>query len=294
VLDAGLNEVPPGVAGDLYVCGAGLARGYLGQPGLTAERFVPDPKGAPGERMYRSGDRARRLADGTLDYLGRGDAQVKLRGFRIEPGEIEAQLLRHADVVDAAVLVRDDGAGEQLVAYVVSAQDATALWPRLREHLAGRLPAYMVPGQWLRLDALPLTPNGKLDRRALPAPQAAGAADFEAPHAGVESLIASIWQDVLGVSRVGRLDDFFALGGHSLLATQVASRLRDALAVEVPLRTLFEASVLSALAQALTALTDATQVRPAAIGDAVQDALREIESLSPEALQALLDAEARH
>ncbi|AJC22769.1 non-ribosomal peptide synthetase [Pandoraea pulmonicola] len=294
VLDAGLNEVPPGVAGDLYVCGAGLARGYLGQPGLTAERFVPDPKGAPGERMYRSGDRARRLADGTLDYLGRGDAQVKLRGFRIEPGEIEAQLLQHADVTDAAVLVRDDGAGEQLVAYVVSAQDAAALWPRLREHLAGRLPAYMVPGQWLRLDALPLTPNGKLDRRALPAPQAAGAADFEAPHAGVESLIASVWQDVLGVSRVGRQDDFFALGGHSLLATQVASRLRDALAVEVPLRTLFEASVLSALAQALTALTEATPVRPAAIGDAVQDALREIESLSPEALQALLDSEARH
>ncbi|MDR3398635.1 MAG: amino acid adenylation domain-containing protein, partial [Pandoraea sp.] len=293
VLDAGLNDVPPGVAGDLYVCGAGLARGYLGQAGLTAERFVPDPKGAAGERMYRSGDRARRLADGTLDYLGRGDAQVKLRGFRIELGEIETQLLRHEDVTDAAVLVRDDGAGEQLVAYVVSSLDADVLWTRLRSHLSGQLPAYMVPGQWLRLDALPLTPNGKLDRRALPVPQGAGAETFEAPRDGGETLVATIWQDVLGVPRVGRHDDFFALGGHSLLATQVASRLRDALSIDVPLRTLFEASRLSALAQALDTMTGTSQSNPAVADDALQAALREMESLSPEALQALLGSEAR-
>ncbi|VVE25297.1 non-ribosomal peptide synthetase [Pandoraea anhela] len=296
VLDAGLNEVPPGVAGDLYVCGEGLARGYLGQAGLTAERFVPDPKGAPGERMYRSGDRARRLADGTLDYLGRGDAQVKLRGFRIELGEIETQLLRHDDVTDAAVLVRDDGAGEQLVAYVVSPVEASALWPRLRSHLGGQLPAYMVPGQWLRLDTLPLTPNGKLDRRALPVPEAVGAQRFEAPHDGHEALIAAIWQDVLGVPRVGRHDDFFALGGHSLLATQVASRLRDALSLDVPLRTLFEASRLTALAETLDGLAaqaGASPSRGGATDDALQAALREMESLSPEALQALLGSEAR-
>lgn len=300
VLDAGLNEVPPGVAGDLYVCGDGLARGYLGQAGLTAERFVPDPKGAPGERMYRSGDRARRLADGTLDYLGRGDAQVKLRGFRIELGEIESQLLRHEDVTDAAVLVRDDGAGEQLVAYVVLSPeriadvDTAALWSRLRAHLGGALPAYMVPGQWLRLDALPLTPNGKLDRRALPVPEAAGAAQFEAPRDGNEARIASIWQEVLGVPRVGRHDDFFALGGHSLLATQVASRLRDALSLDVPLRTLFEASRLTALAQALDAMTGATPASPALADDDLQAALREMESLSPDALQALLGPDATH
>ncbi|VVE72162.1 Linear gramicidin synthase subunit B [Pandoraea anapnoica] len=300
VLDEGLNEVPPGVAGDLYVCGEGLARGYLGQAGLTAERFVPDPKGAPGERMYRSGDRARRLADGTLDYLGRGDAQVKLRGFRIELGEIESQLLRHEDVTDAAVLVRDDGAGEQLVAYVVSPPDratdvdTAALWSRLRTHLGGELPAYMVPGQWLRLDALPLTPNGKLDRRALPVPEAAGAVQFETPRDGIEARIASIWQDVLGVPRVGRHDDFFALGGHSLLATQVASRLRDALSLDVPLRTLFEASRLTALAQALDALAGTSPTRPEVADDDLQAALREMESLSPEALQALLGPEATH
>ncbi|VVE03233.1 non-ribosomal peptide synthetase [Pandoraea terrigena] len=294
LLDSGLNDVPPGVAGDLYVGGAGLARGYLGRAGLTAERFVPDPDGAPGARMYRSGDRARRLADGALDYLGRGDAQVKLRGFRIEPGEIEAQLQRHADVTDTAVLVRNDGAGEQLVAYVVSSPGPEdRLWERLRAHLAGRLPAYMVPGQWVRLEALPLTPNGKLDWRALPAPQSAGTAVFEAPHAGNEALVAAIWQGVLGVSRVSRHDDFFALGGHSLQATQVASRLRDALSVDIPLRTLFEASRLDALAQALDTLTGASRTPPIVADDALQAALREMESLSPEALAALLGSEHR-
>lgn len=245
VLDASLSEVPMGVPGDLYVSGAGLARGYLGRPALSAERFVPDPWGAAGTRMYRTGDRVRRLPDGTLDYLGRGDQQLKLRGFRIEPGEIEAQLLTHADVDDAAVLVRDDGAGDQLVAYVVAHTDHDdGLWGRLREHLATRVPAFMMPGQWLRLGALPLTPNGKLDRRALPAPQGA-AACFAPPEPGMEAEVAQIWRDVLGVERVGRHDNFFALGGHSLLATQMVARLQASSGRPVALRQLFETPVLA-------------------------------------------------
>lgn len=244
VLDASLAEVPMGVPGDLYVGGDGLARGYLGRPALSAERFVPDPWGPAGARMYQTGDRVRRLPDGTLDYLGRGDQQVKLRGFRIEPGEIEAQLLAHAEVSDATVLVRSEGADEQLVAYVVASAEDEGLWERLREHLATRVPVFMLPGQWLRLDALPLTPNGKLDRRALPAPQAA-AARFVPPEAGVETDVAQVWQSVLGVERVGRHDNFFALGGHSLLATQMVARLQAASGRPVALRQLFETPVLS-------------------------------------------------
>jgi acyl-coenzyme A synthetase/AMP-(fatty) acid ligase len=244
VLDASLAEVPMGVPGDLYVSGDGLARGYLGRAALSAERFVPDPWGKAGARMYRTGDRVRRLPDGTLDYLVRGDQQVKLRGFRIEPGEIEAQLLAHAEVGDAAVLVRNEGAGEQLVAYVVTQTDDDGLWERLRDHLATRVPTFMMPGQWLRLDALPLTPNGKLDRRALPAPQAAGTR-FVPPAPGVETDVAQIWQTVLGVSHVGRHDNFFALGGHSLLATQMVARLQAASGRPVALRQLFETPVLA-------------------------------------------------
>ncbi|VVE25316.1 non-ribosomal peptide synthetase [Pandoraea anhela] len=256
VLDASLAEVPMGVPGDLYVGGDGLARGYLGRPGLSAERFVPDPWGPAGARMYQTGDRVRRLPDGTLDYLGRGDQQVKLRGFRIEPGEIEAQLLAHDDVSDAAVIVRDDGLGEQLVAYVVASAGDDGLWERLREHLATRVPSFMMPGQWLRLDALPLTPNGKLDRRALPAPHAA-AARFVPPEAGVETDVAAVWQTVLGVARVGRHDNFFALGGHSLLATQMVARLQAASGRPVALRQLFETPVLSDFCAAWSAVAPA-------------------------------------
>ncbi|AJP57999.1 hypothetical protein UC34_15525 [Pandoraea vervacti] len=256
VLDASLAQVPMGVPGELYVGGQGLARGYLGRPALSAERFVPDPWGPAGARMYQTGDRVRWLPDGTLDYLGRGDQQVKLRGFRIEPGEIEAHLLAHAQVSDAAVLVRDDGLGEQLVAYVVTDADDEGLWARLREHLATRVPVFMLPGQWLRLDALPLTPNGKLDRRALPAPQAAGAR-FVPPADGVETDVARIWQTVLGVARVGRYDNFFALGGHSLLATQMVARLQAVSGRPVALRQLFETPVLSDFCAAWSAAAPA-------------------------------------
>jgi acyl-coenzyme A synthetase/AMP-(fatty) acid ligase len=274
VLDASLAEVPMGVPGDLYVSGDGLARGYLGRPGLSAERFVPDPWGPPGTRMYLTGDRVRRLPDGTLDYLGRGDQQVKLRGFRIEPGEIEAQLLAHDEVRDAAVMVRNDGAGEQLVAYVVTGEgggggDDDSLWMRLRDHLATRVPAFMMPGQWLRLDALPLTPNGKLDRRALPAPQAV-AARFVAPQPGVEADVAQVWRTVLGVPRVGRHDNFFALGGHSLLATQMVARLQVASGRSVALRQVFETPVLADFCAAWSAAA------PAALDAGARDALEDL------------------
>ncbi|MDR3398634.1 MAG: amino acid adenylation domain-containing protein [Pandoraea sp.] len=275
VLDASLAEVPMGVPGDLYVSGDGLARGYLGRPALSAERFLPDPWGRPGARMYQTGDRVRRLPDGTLDYLGRGDQQVKLRGFRIEPGEIEAQLLAHADVSAAAVLVRNDGAGEQLVAYVVAQADDDGLWERLRDHLATRVPAFMMPGQWLRLDALPLTPNGKLDRRALPAPQAAGAR-FVPPEPGVETDVAQVWQTVLGVPHVGRHDNFFALGGHSLLATQMVARLQAASGRPVALRQLFETPVLADFCAAWS--TTAPAALDAHARDVLDDLLGDLEA----------------
>ncbi|HVR99225.1 MAG TPA: amino acid adenylation domain-containing protein, partial [Thermoanaerobaculia bacterium] len=241
VLGHGLRPVPPGAAGELWLGGEGLARGYLGRPDLTAERFRPDPFGGAGGRLYRTGDRARWLAAGELEFLGRLDHQVKVRGFRIEPGEIEAALARHPGVAEAAVVVRED----RLVAYVAPGPDAAELRAFLRE----RLPEYMVPSSWVVLERLPRTPNGKVDRRALPALlERRVERRFTAPRTPVEELLAGIWSDLLRVERVGADDDFFDLGGHSLLATQVVSRLRGALGVELPLRSLFEAPTVAALA----------------------------------------------
>ncbi|HEY0082166.1 MAG TPA: amino acid adenylation domain-containing protein, partial [Pyrinomonadaceae bacterium] len=249
ILDAQLNPAPIGIAGELYVGGDGLARGYLNRPALTAERFVPDSfSPSPGQRLYRTGDLARFLPDGSIDYLGRGDQQVKLRGYRIELGEIEAVLAAHPAVREAIVVARDEtGADRRLVAYLVPAAAAAARpTPAvLRAHLRERLPDYMVPSAFVLLDALPLTPNGKVDRRALPAPDApTGTPDsgYVAPRTPTEEVLCGIWTEVLGTPRVGIDDDFFELGGHSLLATQVVSRVREALQVEVPLRALFEAS----------------------------------------------------
>jgi amino acid adenylation domain-containing protein len=250
VLDAHGEPAPVGVAGELYVGGAGVARGYLGRAGLTAERFVPDPFSAgTGARMYRTGDLGRWRADGTLEFLGRTDFQVKIRGFRIEPGEIEAALLEHEGVREAVVLAREDTPGDRrLVAYVVGGEAASA--EALRAHLGATLPAYMVPAAYVRLERLPLTPNGKLDRRALPAPEgdAYAAREYEAPVGKVEQALAEIWAELLGAERVGRGDDFFMLGGHSILAVQMISRVRQAMEVELPLAAVFEKPELSALA----------------------------------------------
>ncbi|MFE2323274.1 amino acid adenylation domain-containing protein [Streptomyces sp. NPDC059385] len=257
VLDGRGRPVPQGAVGELCVGGTGVARGYLGRPGLTARQFTPDPYGAPGARMYRTGDLARRRPDGTVDYLGRSDQQVKIRGHRIEPGEIEAELARSPRVGHAAVVVREDTPGEQrLVAYVVPSEGQPADPAELRRALADRLPAYMLPSAIVSLAALPVTPNGKLDRRALPAPPEEGVlrAEFAAPATVTEELAAAVWGEVLGTGRIGRHDDFFALGGHSLRATRAVSRLGARLGTGVPLRLLFEHPTLERFASALDAL----------------------------------------
>ncbi|HVH13182.1 MAG TPA: amino acid adenylation domain-containing protein, partial [Longimicrobium sp.] len=252
VLDAALRPVPAGLAGELCLGGAGVARGYLGRPGATAERFVPDPFSTkPGARMYRTGDRARWREDGTLEYLGRLDHQVKIRGFRIETGEIEAVLRRHPGVRECVVAVPHDSPGDpRLVAYVVGGAGTDDL----RAHLRRTLPEHMLPAAFVPLDALPLTPNGKLDRRALPAPEAGGAEVYVAPRTEVERVLAETWAHLLRVERVGARDDFFALGGHSLLGTRLISRVRAALDVELPLRALFDAPTVEALAGRVEAL----------------------------------------
>jgi amino acid adenylation domain-containing protein len=251
VLDAIGMPVPVGVPGEMYVGGVGVARGYLARPGLTAENFVPDPFAREsGARLYRTGDRVRWLADGSLEFLGRTDFQVKVRGFRIEPGEIEARLAEHPTVREAVVLVREDETGEKrLVAWVAGDETATA--DVLRAHLSERLPEYMVPAAYVRLETLPLTPNGKVDRRALPAPEgdAFSAREYEAPEGETEEALAEIWAEVLGVERVGRHDHFFELGGHSLLAVRMISRVRQVLDAEVGIADVFDKPVLSALAQ---------------------------------------------
>ncbi|MFC4017178.1 amino acid adenylation domain-containing protein [Micromonospora sp. GCM10011542] len=245
LLDAALNPVPPGVVGELYVAGTQLARGYLRRPALTAERFLPCAYGTPGERMYRTGDLARWRPDGTLEYLGRRDSQVKVRGMRVELGEIESVLRARSDVDAAAVVVRTDSGEPTLVAYVVGRAEATVL----AAELARDLPAHLVPSAFVRLDALPLTPNGKLDTAALPAPAAAATGDgFVAPRTDAEALVAEVYADILQREKVGALDDFFALGGNSLRGMRAMARIRAEVDVELPMRALFSSPVVADLA----------------------------------------------
>ena len=246
VLDDQFNPLPAGVPGELCIGGIGLARGYLGRAGLTAERFVADPLGEAGARLYRTGDRVRWSADGVLEYLGRLDQQVKLRGFRVEPEEIEARLLALDGIAQAVVLVRETAAGAQLIGYYTANEPLDE--QDVKTALAAELPDYMVPAQLMRLDAMPLSPSGKLDRRALPEPVWQVREHVE-PETALQQQIAGIWREVLALPRIGLRDDFFALGGHSLLATQIISRTRQACDVELPLRTLFEASELGAFAE---------------------------------------------
>ncbi|MGY3450250.1 amino acid adenylation domain-containing protein [Bradyrhizobium sp. USDA 4353] len=268
VLDAQLEPVPIGVAGELYIGGVGLARGYLHRPGLTAERFVPSPF-ARGERLYRTGDLARWRADGVLDYLGRLDHQVKLRGFRIELGEIEAALLAQTGVAQAAVVLREDGGAKRLVGYVVAQPDAAINIDTLRQQLQRTLPDYMVPSAIVPLAALPLTPNGKLDRNALPAPEWQGSAEtMVAPRTATEATLAAIWRDVLKREQVGVTDNFFALGGDSLSATRAIARTQKELKLNVPLKAMFEAQTLAALAERLDVLGWANVPQPSSREDA--------------------------
>ncbi|WP_338927196.1 amino acid adenylation domain-containing protein (plasmid) [Mycetohabitans endofungorum] len=297
VLDACLRSVPAGVVGELYIAGAGVARGYFNRPRLTAERFIAHPFDASGARLYRTGDLAYCRSDGALEFIGRADQQVKIRGFRVELGEIEAVLQSHPGVAQAAVMAREDQAGsQQLVGYIVLdeapaerdlATEANQVeeWQKvydthyqndadypfgenfntrksnydgqpipladIRQYVAARLPEYMVPAAFVRLNALPLTPNGKLDRRALPAPSSALSEQrYEAPQGELESTLAAIWRELLGVERIGRQDSFFALGGHSLLAVWMIERLRH-VGLTVSVRTLFNSPTLATLAQSL-------------------------------------------
>ena len=253
VLDKNLRPVPIGVAGELYIAGTGLARGYWKRPGLTAERFVADPYGT-GTRMYRTGDLARWRVDGNLEFLGRTDQQVKIRGFRIEPGEIEATLRKETEVAEAAVISREDEVGEkQLVAYVVARGFHDLDGRKIRQRVMMALPDYMVPAAVVVLEKFPLTANGKLDRNALPAPDfAVNRIVSRAPRNPEEDILCSLFAEVLGLERVGLDDNFFELGGHSLSATRLASRIRTTLDVEVPLRTVFESPTVNRLIHALS------------------------------------------
>jgi amino acid adenylation domain-containing protein len=261
VLDERMELVPEGVVGEVYIGGEGLARGYLGRAGLTAERFVPDAlSGRVGGRLYRSGDKGRRVGGGELEVVGRADGQVKVRGYRVEVGEVESALMEHEDVSQAVVMVREDAPGDKrLVAYVVSSPGRSVNVVELRTELKKMLPDYMVPTAFVNLEKLPLTPNGKVDRKALPAPEPARSETenlYVAPHSALEQMISDVWSRVLKIDKVGVGDNFFDLGGHSLAMVKVHDMLQESLKQmamnrKVELVELFEHPTVSALAKHL-------------------------------------------
>jgi acyl-coenzyme A synthetase/AMP-(fatty) acid ligase/acyl carrier protein len=280
ILDPHLQPLPIGSPGELFIAGIPLARGYLNRPELTAQRFLPDPfSTSPGSRIYRTGDRARYLSDGVIEYLGRLDEQVKIRGYRIELGEIEAMLRQHPSVSEAVVLAREDYEAERrLVAYLVLPAGEEANSAEVRSYLRQRLPEYMVPGSYVYLEEMPLSSNGKVERGRLPAPEeveggAGGAAgkSYEGARTPIEEMLVGLYAEVLHVERVSITDSFFDLGGHSLLATQLISRVRETFQVEVPLRALFEAPTVAGLAVILE-----------------ESIIKEVEEISEEEAQKLL------
>jgi amino acid adenylation domain-containing protein len=287
VLDSRQRLQPIGVPGEIYIRGAGLARGYLKRPELTADRFIPDPFSNDSQaRLYRSGDRARWLSNGELEYLGRIDDQVKVRGYRIELGEIEAVLRSHPAVRQCAVAARENTADDRrLVAYVVTQHGASMNVGELRNFLKQKLPNYMIPSAWLPVDQLPLTPNGKVDRRALPEPDQnrPDVVDaYQAPRTPLEATLAKIWAELLKLEQVGIHDNFFELGGHSLLATQLISRVRGALRVELPLRALFEAPTIAELSSAIEQIKSEPEL------EEIARDLAEVESLTTDEIKRQL------
>jgi amino acid adenylation domain-containing protein/non-ribosomal peptide synthase protein (TIGR01720 family) len=290
VMDADLQPLPVDAAGELLLGGVGLARGYLGDPARTAERFIPDPFGPSGERLYRTGDRARRLPDGRLEFAGRIDTQVKVRGFRVELGEIEAALVAHPQVRDAAMATRADASGNvRLVAFVVWRTEAAADPEGLQTALQRRLPAWMVPSEIVALPVLPVTTAGKVDRRALArmTPEIGADREVREPRNPVEEGLAAIWSELLGVERIGLDDDFFALGGHSLLATQLVSRVRQRFGVDLPLHGLFELRTLEDLSREILSRT----LDEGGESEDMDRLLAELDDLSDEEALALLAAE---
>ncbi|HXM57920.1 MAG TPA: amino acid adenylation domain-containing protein, partial [Candidatus Dormibacteraeota bacterium] len=289
VLDEHLRPLPAGAAGELGVGGAGVALGYLGRPGLTAERFVPDPHGPPGGRMYRTGDLGRWRADGELEFLGRLDQQVKVRGHRVELGEVEAALRAHPAVREAAAVLLRDRPGGRLVAYWVPAPGAAAAPAELRAHLRTALPEPMVPAAFVALDALPLTATGKPDRLALPPPPAAAADGYAPPATDQEAALARLWEALLGVAPVGRHDDFFELGGESLLAAQLVARARAELGLAVALRDLFDAPTVAGMAgRARPAVADGPVATVSARRRRAEQLLAKAGELSDDDLEAAL------
>jgi acyl carrier protein len=283
-----MQLVPVGVTGELYIGGDGLAREYLGQPELTAERFVPhlySPKA--GARLYRTGDMVRYLNDGNLDFLKRRDHQVKIRGFRVELGEIEAALEQYWAITESLVIDRDDlGGGTRLIAYVVPEEGVEPAPAELHALLKEKIPSYMIPSIFVTLKEIPLTPNGKVNRRELPEPEfieSEANENFVAPRTPSEEMLASIWRETLGVPQVGVESNFFDLGGHSLLATRVMSQIREQFGVELPLRVLFETPTIAGLAPHL----DAVQSKDTQL-QRILSMLENVESISEEEVTALL------
>jgi amino acid adenylation domain-containing protein len=286
LLDSQLQVLPAGLVAELYLAGAGVTRGYLLRPGLTAERFVPDPFAINGERLYRTGDLVRQGPGDTIEYIGRADHQVKIRGFRIELSEIEARLLELPEVRETVVLAQEGAAGKHLHAYVVASQSGNlTLVETLRAALANRLPAHMVPSHLHVIDALPLTPNGKLDRKALMALGGNPTLQrYEAPRTDLQWEVATVWQEVLEVERVGLTDNFFQLGGHSLLATLVVTRIKERLGDKVPLKELFEADTLQAFCTRIEAL----RVDLSPVQDELAKSLEALKRLSLDDLEKLI------